>query len=158
MWGLFFYFLVKTFLDEEMLLLVLVLKEEGHTMKKFILLIAMLFSVSCAKAAIELSEEDGNKQINALVGQEYVIKLPANATTGYSWKFISDDADKFEVLEEKYIVDSAKQGMVGAGGQSIYKIRLIKKGELRLQARYFRPWEGFNADKDKSVQWYFVIE
>ena len=127
-------------------------------MKKFCftLFCFLLMSACNASAELNLSERDNDKQITASTGDIITISLNANATTGYSWKFTGTPSSAYEVIDESYKVNPHPEGMVGVGGKTFYKIKLLQKGKLIIKAQYFRPWEEFNPQTDKNLR--FIIE
>ncbi|MBQ9235600.1 MAG: protease inhibitor I42 family protein [Alphaproteobacteria bacterium] len=145
-------------------------------MKKYLVLAAMLLAACGEKeaakdaavaandtpAAVEESAEAGNSVINlsindnrmeveARVGQEVVLSLDANATTGYKWSFVTYVADEqaVEELEDTYVADEAPEGMVGVGGKAVYKLKLLKAGDVYVTANYSRD-EGLASKEDQE--------
>ena len=53
-----------------------------------------------------------------------------------------------EELEEKYIPDEA-DGKVGVGGKAVYRIKLLKAGEIYVTANYVR---GEDSKNDESKE------
>ena len=73
-------------------------------------------------------------------GQNVVIKLKSNKTTGYSWE-LADPADSnmLEFVSTEYIVPETE--MVGAGGEETWTFTALRPGEAKISFRYIRPWE-----------------
>ena len=125
-------------------------------MKQFLFVI-LAFIVACAPAqAISLNEKNAGHSVTAHVNDDIVISLSGNATTGYGWKFSSPEEESFEVIKDTYEPNSHPQGMVGVGGQHIYEIKPLKTGVINIIARYYRPWETFDPQKDEQLD--FIIE
>lgn len=75
------------------------------------------------------------------VNQPLVLRLPSNPTTGFSWVLVSP----LDVLQSEgapaYEANEAPPGMVGAGGNQVWKFRALRSGEQLLRFEYRRPWE-----------------
>lgn len=71
-------------------------------------------------------------------GQEFVIALTSNPSTGYSWQ--ADDNPKVKYISSTQLNDST-QG-VGAAGTQELKFKAVETGDTTLELAYFRPFEG----------------
>lgn len=125
-------------------------------MKNLILAIYALITACSADPAIDLTEANNSQIISATVGEDITISLNGNATTGYKWQFSCENGTLFKVIKEVYVPNKHPSGMVGVGGKSIYQIKPLQKGTFTIIARYYRPWQEFNPQTDKSVK--FIIE
>ena len=75
-------------------------------------------------------------------GQDLVVRLPSNPTTGYRWIYVEpkdavlrvDGPSTFEATQ-------STGGAVGAGGTEIWKLAPLKPGQQQLRFEYRRPWE-----------------
>lgn len=115
--------------------------------------------MSCStSSALNLSEADSDQTFNTHIDEEITISLKGNPTTGYKWQFTSLNGTLFKVIEESYQVDKHPSGMVGVGGNFIYKFKPIKNGTFTIDARYYRPWENFNPQTDKSYTFTFEVK
>ena len=137
-------------------------------MKKYLLLVAMLLAACGQKDAdksaaenavatdenvqyedvVGLSEQDSGSIVTIKAGQEVEVELKANATTGYSWQYITyvKDDGIVEEVDERYVADENPEGMVGVGGKSFYKIKTLKPGEAIIVANYVRDEDKANVD------------
>jgi predicted secreted protein len=80
--------------------------------------------------------------INAYAGQEIVIKLKSNPTTGYSWLLADElDAKILEFKGSKYVPDAVAAGIVGSGGQEVWTFMALAPGKDEISLKYVRPWE-----------------
>ena len=78
--------------------------------------------------------------LDANLGDNVVLTLDANHTTGYSWQIAKPiDTDTLEFVETKYI--PTETGLIGEGGTEIWVFRALKKGETEVAFKYVRPWE-----------------
>lgn len=133
-------------------------EKQEITMKKIFIGFLILIAACSAAFAETLTEKDAGQTIHIKLNEPINIILKANITTGYKWHYTSEQSESYQVLNESYKVDKHPEGMVGVGGHSIYQINPTQKGTLTITARYFRPWEQFNPDKDKELKFNFEIE
>ena len=75
------------------------------------------------------------------------IRLQANAATGYGWQ--PDFSGNHGVLEpEEQEYRPSENGLCGAPGVAVWRLRAVKTGQAVLVFRYFRPWEKFDPAHD----------
>lgn len=106
------------------------------------------FVIACALlvAAPALAVESVNgsvftsSPISVKVGQDFLIALPANPTTGYSWSAKSSAA-AIAVEGSAYQPSAAGKGMMGAGGQQIFVLEATRAGMATVTFSYARPWQ-----------------
>ena len=86
----------------------------------------------------------GELLISVNVGQEFVIALDENPSTGYSWQEEFDDsflelvADKYEPPPEP---KEGEPPIVGAPGTRIFEFKALKEGQTEITTILKRPWE-----------------
>lgn len=84
--------------------------------------------------------DDTASTIKAAVGDEFVITLEGNATTGYEWRLATPiDNTLINLVKSEYIPDNT--GLVGSGGRSIWTFKAVKAGNARISFEYIRSWE-----------------
>jgi len=84
---------------------------------------------------------DQGQTISTEIGEEFVIALNANPTTGYSWQE-SHDETALRLVDETYeLGESAKEGLIGAGGVTKFRFKAMGKGATEITLVYKRPWE-----------------
>jgi inhibitor of cysteine peptidase len=76
-------------------------------------------------------------EIEVGVGDEVVIRLPENGTTGYVWS-LRDSGDELELVEDK--LTPPHRG-VGAGGERLIKLRAIAPAHAEVVFELARAWE-----------------
>jgi len=103
-----------------------------------ILVAGVLFIVGCSAAPKEYTSSD--QAITAAVGDQFIIKLAGNATTGFQWTSTFDAAYLKQVKSE-YVADQAKQGMVGVGGNQYFTFQTLKAGSTEIPCTYERSFE-----------------
>ncbi|MCK4623926.1 MAG: protease inhibitor I42 family protein, partial [Phycisphaerae bacterium] len=111
------------------------------------------FTSPGSAAALELDESHNGKTVSAVVGQEIVIRLKGNATTGYSWVVGKIEGDALgQVGKVKYVSDDPPRLVpgrgrrimrhrVGGGGKYVFTFRATKAGTAKLSLEYKRGWE-----------------
>lgn len=108
----------------------------------------------------ELINNDGNEKniqtnvIQTKVGEEFIIELDSNPSTGYSW--VSDfDKETVAFVEKlnKQTLPHPVEGseIVGASIQEVFKFKALKTGETKISFYYLREWEIDVAPIDQKV-------
>ena len=107
---------------------------------------------------VELTEADSGRSIEARTGDEIVVRLPENATTGYRWQ-IDSVSQEIEPLGNSYELDSApgRQPKFGGGGIRQFRFRAKAPAAARIELKRLRPWEGAKSvdgqfDLDVAIQ------
>lgn len=77
--------------------------------------------------------------LNSAVGEEFTIRLEANATTGYRWE-VGYDEEYLELTDQDYEVE-ASPGIVGVGGQAVFTFQTLTPGTTEITFSHSRPWE-----------------
>lgn len=90
---------------------------------------------------------DSGQAIDIGVGQEFVIALGSNPTTGYSWQE-SYDENMLELVKWSY-EEEAEEDLVGAGGIEYFCFRALEAGETEITLVYKQPWEGGGIGETK---------
>lgn len=75
------------------------------------------------------------------VGQEVVVRLAANKTTGFSWVLTSGADGGVVAQQGEMTYEAAPTGTVGAGGTETYRFKGANPGEVTLAFAYRRPVE-----------------
>lgn len=105
-----------------------------------LLLLLVAGSVAgCTSGQPEVYSDHG-KVIQTGVGEQFIIALEANPTTGYSWE-TKFDSSLLKQVGGDYEAASSKSGMVGGGGEQRFTFQALKKGETTITLIYKRPWE-----------------
>ena len=120
-------------------------------MKKLvILLVASILVVSliggCGGGAGATCIIDPMETISTNVGQEFVIALDSNPTTGYNWEEHHDDS-LLSLVDDEYKPDEKAAGLVGAGGTQYFQFKALKTGETIIIVTYKRSWEEGYAEQ-----------
>jgi predicted secreted protein len=107
--------------------------------------------------SLVLTEADNGRTINVPEGQNVVVKLSSNPSTGYEWSVASTDRTFGYPYYKKFLPDQS--GAVGSGGvqRMTWKtkggISMVGRHEVKLE--YKRPWETNGA---AARTFKFVVE
>lgn len=120
-------------------------------MKKFIasILISSSLIFACSNSTITqnqvntvpilVSEKEADaSEIEVNLGEEFVIVLDRNATTGYQWAVENYDNKFITFIESKY---EPSGDATGAGGKSVWTFKANNQGKTIISMKYSRPWE-----------------
>lgn len=84
----------------------------------------------------------GNDDVTLQIGQQLVVELDANATTGYSWSVVDSNDNYLKSEGEKYTVSpNCQPMMVGCGGVSSFTYTAMTKGSGTLTLKYAQSWD-----------------
>ena len=93
---------------------------------------------SSTMATVALTEADDGKAVAVRAGDEIVVRLPENPTTGYRWQVeraddaLQADADSFEL---------APHPQVGSGGIRSFRFRVSAGLRQRLAIDHRQAWD-----------------
>lgn len=95
---------------------------------------------------------DPRQVIEVKPGQEFVISIESNRTTGYEWQLAEPlDKDILELLKTDYIIGETR---IGAGGKEEWFFKVKAEGRVSIHLKYVRPWE---KDKIPAREAVFVV-
>jgi len=93
---------------------------------------------------IYVTESDGGSQVTLKPGQEMVVRLGSNPSTGFRWQVEKvDEAVLQQVGMAQY--EPAEPGETlkpGQAGQETMRFQAAGAGQTNLILAYRRPWEG----------------
>lgn len=96
--------------------------------------------MSCSKENISIVDASSAcREIKLAQGQELLLTLASNPSTGYGWSIDKKPAF-LEILQEAVYKQDAADG-VGVGGKTSWKFKVIANGNDSLVMSYRRPWE-----------------
>jgi inhibitor of cysteine peptidase len=101
-------------------------------------------------AVITLTDANNGEVIRVRQGDEIVLGLPENASTGYRWHVARADG-----LDEKEMTgaEAAPSRQPGSGGVRKFRFAPKAPGSARLELIHWRHWEG-----EKSVIARFAVD
>ncbi|WP_025109195.1 protease inhibitor I42 family protein [Pseudomonas sp. H1h] len=74
-------------------------------------------------------------------GQNLIVMLPSNPTTGYRWAIQDSAGGVLRALSPEVYSSPKDSGMVGAGGFSTWRFQAFATGTGRLRLTSQQPWE-----------------
>jgi len=83
-----------------------------------------------------------HKQIEVANGDEVLVTLLSNASTGFSWNENAVIADTSILQQLKHEAISAGSNIPGAPGAEKWNFKAIKAGTTTVHLEYSQPWEG----------------
>ena len=89
---------------------------------------------------LPITASDNGTKVTAFVGQELVITLDSNPSTGYTWETKDLDPTMFLQVGEPQFT-SSNPNLLGSGGTQTLTIRILKTGAATLTLVYHRPFE-----------------
>jgi inhibitor of cysteine peptidase len=113
-------------------------------------------SASTAPSGANYFAAAGVEQIRAPAGKEFSITLPANHTTGYSWRLASA-LDPATLSLTGNVYHESTSGAVGASGEEVWTFSAQTKGTVELDFEYVRPFEK-NEPPAKTAKFSVVIK
>jgi inhibitor of cysteine peptidase len=111
-------------------------------------LLALGGFAGCSEKNTTYSNSD--EVIRVKVGQEFVISLESNPSTGYSWDEVVS-APWLKMLGKSYKADEPV--LMGSGGVELFRYKASAKGTATIVLGYKRPWEsGAGQQRTFSVE------
>jgi inhibitor of cysteine peptidase len=87
----------------------------------------------------ELDAGDDGTVVEVEVGEEVVVSLEGNATTGYSWQVTAVDSAVLALKGDPDYESSSNAD--GAGGTYTFHFDALAAGETEVVLQYFPTWE-----------------
>ncbi|MCX7078128.1 MAG: protease inhibitor I42 family protein [Pseudomonas sp.] len=73
-------------------------------------------------------------------GQNLILTLPSNPTTGYRWAIQDSAGGVLRRLSPEVYSNPEDAGLVGSAGQSTWRFQTFAAGKGRLRLTYSQPW------------------
>jgi len=90
---------------------------------------------------VSVSADQSGTSVALASGQDLVVRLPSNPTTGYRWIYVEPKDAVLRVDGPSSYEAQIAGGAAGAGGTEIWKLAPLKPGQQQLRFEYRRPWE-----------------
>lgn len=100
----------------------------------------------------ELTSADAQAVVPVQVGDVLVVRLAANASTGFAWAWDEPTAAGVLVQAGEPAMSGVDATRVGSGGTQAWRFRVVKPGDARLRLDYRRPWEQATPPA-RTVSW-----
>jgi inhibitor of cysteine peptidase len=110
--------------------------------KRFLLAGLLLVLAACSSTGgnpLMLTEKNDGQNVQMSNGQQLVVTLEGNPTTGYTWEVDTIDQAILKQIGEPEF--KASSGALGAGGLMTLQFQAVSQGETPLRLVYHRPWE-----------------
>jgi inhibitor of cysteine peptidase len=93
----------------------------------------------CQAGQVKITEADNGGTVTIKAGDELILDIAGNPTTGYVWSVTGlDEAYLQQQGEENYKRDS---DLIGAGGMYTYTFKALQPCQTTLTLSYARPFE-----------------
>jgi inhibitor of cysteine peptidase len=100
---------------------------------------ALALLLAAAPAAdVAVGKEMNGKTVTLGIGRTLAVRLPSNATTGYSWT-VAAVSPPLRPAGDSYA--GPRNPVPGAGGTQVLRFRAVRRGSGVLRLAYKRPWE-----------------
>jgi inhibitor of cysteine peptidase len=118
------------------------------------ILLVTLVLVGGAIYAVYLMTAEPARVLRLNTGEEFIITLKSNRTTGYGWQIDRPlEGDKIEQKGLRYTPYDT--GLAGSGGEEEWTFKAVRPGRSKIYFKYVRPWE---KDKPPAEQKTFNVE
>ncbi len=88
---------------------------------------------------IEINEAQNDSSIELSVGDELVIALEGNPTTGYQWEMLPINNNVVELQNQPEYKSGGS--LVGSGGQYKFTLKAVKTGSATVALKNYRSFE-----------------
>lgn len=99
----------------------------------------VLAAAASAGTVVRLTEAANGTTARVHVGDSVVLTLPANASTGYSWRLTSRASAVLRLLSARYVPPKATNPpLLGAPGTYVARFAVVRAGRGSLALAYAR--------------------
>ena len=98
-------------------------------------------------STISLTQADKGKTVTVHTGDEIVINLAENPTTGYRWAV--DQTDATALTSQNPTFSATPGGAIGGGGTRTFTFTAKQHGTVHLQLKLLRAWQGDSSIIDR---------
>lgn len=101
-----------------------------------------LLLAACSEAPKRVTAQDALEPITIKRGQQLLVELSSNPTTGYAWAVTEMNTDILErQLSGTFTLGEGGEGSVGVGGTEVLAFLGKETGSTVLRIEYLRPFE-----------------
>lgn len=115
-------------------------------------MLAALLAVACVAPApvphhppppetYVVQSQEVARSLTLTVGQPLVLRLPANRSTGYRWKLVTEPKVLKTEGEPRFEQNPSADNMVGVSGNEVWHFLALQQGIDLLRFEYRRSWE-----------------
>ena len=77
--------------------------------------------------------------MNGAVGDDFIVTLGSNPTTGFEWSAEISDETMLIQTDHRY-EPAEEENIVGGAGEEVWTFEALKKGTATINMEYSRPW------------------
>lgn len=104
--------------------------------------LALLTACAHKPSSVTLEQNQQSKcPLSLQVGQQFILRLPSNPTTGFRWLLRDSAPQVLHSLGPEVYTTPEDAGLVGSAGVSIWRFAVTQAGVGQLALTYERPWE-----------------
>lgn len=112
-------------------------------------LASLVLLSACASPSKSLQvQKQSQCPISLQAGQQLILSLPSNPTTGYRWTVQEDAAVVLKALGPEVYSAAEDSDLVGGDGTSTWRFQATEPGEAQLLLTYAQPWDSSAAPAD----------
>lgn len=111
---------------------------------RLILAFSLALLSACAQKPTSVTlqqNQQGKCPLELRTGQQFILRLPSNPTTGFRWLLRDTAPQVLQSLGPEVYTNPEDAGLVGSAGISTWRFQVAQAGEGRLALTYERPWE-----------------
>jgi inhibitor of cysteine peptidase len=107
------------------------------------LILSLTFGLlaACQPKESTLTEAGNGRAETVKVGENLVIELLANPSTGFTWEVAEVDTNVLQQVGETEFKSSSLTPLPGAGGTQTLRFQAVAPGRTELKLIYHRPFE-----------------
>lgn len=105
----------------------------------FLCLLAATGSIFLMPATQKLTVEDEGTTVYLKTGDELLVTLEGNPSTGYTWILAPAESTLLEQVGETEF--KPEIDLTGAPGEITLRLKAVATGEQTIRLIYIRPWE-----------------
>jgi inhibitor of cysteine peptidase len=123
-------------------------------MKKWILaliILTIICTTGCSNAPQQITANTDAQETLVKAGQEFLVILTANPSTGYDWVPRYDEK-MLKFINRTYEPFAVPEGQVGSGGMEYLKFKALKQGKTNIALDYMRA-----GDTQPSQQYVYAV-
>jgi inhibitor of cysteine peptidase len=116
--------------------------EMFRTIRLIVISITLLMAcAACGRSTqgITITEQQAGKTVELKNGDDFVVTLEGNPTTGYTWEMAPTENAIVQVVGEPGFQQD--NNLLGSPGKITLHFKAIQAGEQTLTLIYHRPWE-----------------
>ena len=103
------------------------------------LVLGALLLTACGAEKVEVNDAMNGQSVSLKAGDQLVISLESNPTTGFDWELLTLDESVLKLVGEPAFKTDSK--LVGASGVKTYTFEAQGSGTAAIKLIYHRSWE-----------------